>query len=154
MEIGSTALFSWVGGAGDLTGRSLAKLSGEVLHPAPDDTPMIRKVRAAWATPLEALSCDQARLLLGQDMGLAWLARPICSLVRKAPTAEVTHYPGDLALGAFRQFERLFVADPIAATAMLDTGDDWMSVAFAFDDELLEDGKFLFAKARALAGLS
>lgn len=68
--------------------------------------------------------------------------------------AQVTHYPGDLALGALRQFQLLFAADPMATTDMLAIGNGWMVTAFALDDELLENGRTLFAEARALAGLS
>jgi hypothetical protein len=55
-----------------------------------------RRVAKAWVLPAASLSCAQCRMLVGQRLGLQWLARPIMNFVIRYPKAECDLFPGDL----------------------------------------------------------
>lgn len=152
-RMGNTPLFSWTGGVEGLAGRSLEDVSGQSESVDPTDTPMIRRVKAAWKTPLDVLTCEQVRLLLGQEMGFAWLANGVCEFVRLWPFAETTFYPGDMTLTALRRFQALFECDPVAARAMLTFETAWMEAAWGHEDGPLAEGLEALAKARRIAGV-
>lgn len=156
--LGPLPVAGLIGGLGDLRSRSLESATGMVMAPEPDDTSMIARCKAAWATPFETLSCEQMRLLIGQGLGVEWLASMAFELLRRRPLAEVTFYPGDLARSLLGEFQAALDSDPISARAFIDRGD------FSWIDALLEtDRQFgsdfgaetveLLAEARRLAAI-
>ena len=133
--------------------RSLADLSGFPPSPGPHATSMIQRCETAWSTPLKGLTCKQVRLLLGQQMGLAWLGKPILDFVGRWPEAMVTNYPGEMALLALRAAPELLEHAPVELREWLQGDFGWMDAAFGWDEEgeLLAEAKWALAAARARA---
>jgi hypothetical protein len=95
----------------------------------------MRRVAHAWCTPLAQITCEQARLLLGQGMGLKWLALPICELLTMRPDVEVTFYPGDLAHAALGKFRELLAFAPEQARLLLEDDFSWIDAQREIDRE-------------------
>lgn len=71
-----------------------------------------RRVANAWAVPANDLTCGQCRLLVGQRLGLKWLARPVATFAMRYPQAECDLYPGDLTVIALVALRDLAVHAP------------------------------------------
>jgi hypothetical protein len=132
--IGELLVSEVVGSLGDLGGKTLERLTGEVF---PDDetTSVIERATRAWKTPFDALTCEQLRLLLGQHMGTPWVAPLACMIVARLPNVMVTFYPGDLAGTILREFPTVFAADPDGARAVLATDFQWIERLREIDAE-------------------
>ena len=127
---------------------SLETLSGEPSVHGPYATDMVRRVEEAWRTPLRNLTCEQVRLLLGQRMGLEWLARPILEFITAYPDAPITNYEGEmvaLALQAAKEINR-YAPDEFRRWLNHDVG--WIDDVFDWDDELHRDVSRSLASAR------
>lgn len=112
------------------------------------------RIARAWTTPLAELSCAQARVLVGQELGLKWIAPAVAHFVTAHPQAECDLYPGDLTvvtLIAARHFVEF--ARP-EAERMLEQDYNWLTEAFADDptSSLLRDALAGWAAGRALIG--
>ncbi|HEY1960925.1 MAG TPA: hypothetical protein VGG69_00785 [Rhizomicrobium sp.] len=141
--------FFEMAGASAPGGESLEMLSGEVIDD--DGTPMIQRAVAAWKTPLDALTCSQARLLVSQKMGLEWLAAPLAAFVLRYPDASATYFPGDLTLAALRAMRELLTIIPQPARAIANLDFAWLTENSDSDPEFLKDAEQTITKARILA---
>src|SRR5471030_1933874 len=78
--LGDQPIATLIGGVGDLRGLTLERVTGDKIDVDEAPTSMIRRVARAWATPFDELTCEQVRLLVGQDMGsrqkLTFACRP------------------------------------------------------------------------------
>lgn len=137
-----------------MRGKTLEELTGEQVDIAPL-TSMIRRVAKAWRTPIEHLSCEQLRLLVGQDMGTPWLASLALEIATRWPNAEVTFYPGDLAHVMLRNFGSIFAADPASARTMLGGDFGWIARLRETDRDFgtstADESERLLAEARCIA---
>lgn len=124
--VGDLPLFSLVHPGDGVGSKSLEELSGQRVIAQPDDTSLMRRVERAWRTQLELLTCEQARLLISQGMGLRWLASPVCELLMMRPDVEVSFYPGDLASAALGHFRELLVCAPVQARLVLEGDFSWI----------------------------
>jgi hypothetical protein len=113
------------GSIGDLAGKTLERLADLKLA---DDgaTSLIQRATSAWKTPFDELTCEQLRLLLGQDLGTPWVAPLACLIVTRRPNATVSFYPGDLAQAILRNFPAVFAADPEGAREVLAADFAWI----------------------------
>jgi hypothetical protein len=149
--LGNFTVASLIGGFGDLTGKSLQALTGRSLPDYPyDETTLVRRAKAAWTTPLEALSCEQLRLLVGQGFGLEWLGPIACQVVQLHPNMEVSFYAGDLANAILRVFPEVLAADPASARAFAALDHTWIEEMREWNDTS-EEAVDLLARARNLA---
>lgn len=116
---------------------------------------LVRRVAKAWTTPLDRLTCAQARVLVGQKFGLRWLAAPVAIFLMAHPRAECDLYPGDLMCAALRAHAELLRFAPGETRALLGGDFSWMAEEFAFDPDgrLLREATNDLTKARQLAGL-
>jgi hypothetical protein len=121
---------------GDLSDRTLAVLSGDALSVDAAETNLIRRAAEAWNTPLRYLRCEQLRLLVGQQMGLPWLAPIACGIASRHPNATVTFYPGDLTLVVLRAFPAILVLDPLGAAAVARADRSWIDRMREVDAEI------------------
>lgn len=105
--------------------------------------------------PLQELSCEQVRLLLGQRMGLDWLGKPILDFVSKWPAALVANYPGEMTCLCLNAAEELSKFAPAEFRIWLGRDFGWLEEAFDWDDtdEVLSETKEQLAAARALMRL-
>jgi hypothetical protein len=118
-------------------GSSLAELSGHRMKaPVALRTYVTTTVEKAWDTPLQALSCEQVRMLIGQKFGLEWLAVAVAYFVHDYPAAELYYYPGDLTLSALRAFDRIEKISSAAACLLRDTDYSWIAECYKFSDDL------------------
>ena len=153
--IGDLLVSEVAGSLGDLTGKTLERLTGKMI---PDDeiTSLIERATRAWKTPLDALTCEQLRLLLSQDMGTPWVAPLACLIAARLPNAMVTFYPGDLVRTILRKFPAVFAADPDGARAVLATDFRWVEGLREIDAEFgttnAAEVDGLLGVARTLAG--
>jgi hypothetical protein len=60
--------------------------------------------------PLEQLSTEDIRILIGQDIGLPFLMPIAIDFLKENPLAEGMHYPGDLLCAAL-QVNNIFLKD-------------------------------------------
>jgi hypothetical protein len=152
--IGECLVSEVAGSLGDLAGKTLERLTG-MIFPDDETTSLVERATRAWKTPFDALTCEQLRLLLGQDMGTPWVAPLACLIVARLPNAMVTFYPGDLARTILREFPAVFAADPEGARAVLATDFRWVErlreidAEFGTADAAEVDG--LLCAARAMA---
>jgi hypothetical protein len=153
--IGGTSLTETIGSLGDISTKSLAELSGEPM-PIDHTTSLTRRATTAWNVPLGVMTCEQLRLLVGQAMGLDWLASIACLVAVRYPNATVTLYPGDLTLAILRSFPSIAPADPEGARRVLAADRSWLRKMKEVDEAMggssADEAASLFAKAEVLAG--
>ena len=147
--IGYSRFFRWLDGKCAPVTESLETLSGYRIDD--DRTPMIERASLAWTTPVDRLSCEQARLLISQKMGLEWLAVPVTTFVRAYPKAWVTFYSGDFSFAALRAFPQLLEVAPSDARAMMDADFDWLVDEMKNDPHRARDVRDTITNARTLA---
>jgi hypothetical protein len=143
-----------IGGLGELSGRTLERLTGMRLSDDGATSLMLRAARA-WKTPIEVLTCEQLRLLLSQDLGTAWIGPLACMVAARFPNATVSFYPGDLAHTILRKFPAVFEGDPEGARAVLDADFDWIGALeeadVVFDTKEAAEAHEMLKSAQALA---
>ena len=128
---------------------SLALLSQyRISAPADLQTYVTLTVERAWDTSLEALSCEQVRMLVGQKLGLKWLALPVANFVHKHAAAEIKYYPGDFTLSVLRAFEHIKKISLEAACLLRDTDYSSMLDRCAFSRLLVREAAHLVARTR------
>ena len=64
--------------------------------PAPDATPLVRRILRLRRIPVETLSTEDLRLLIGQGVGLEHLIPRALDVAEANPLAAGDLYPGDL----------------------------------------------------------
>jgi hypothetical protein len=136
--------------------HSLCDLSGDASLADPSHYPsgLVKRVAKAWVAPLADITCAQVRVLVGQGVGLEWLARPVALFVVAHPRAECDLYPGDLTWATLRAAAEMLLYAPAETRAMLATDFGWMAETFSFDDgNLLRQCQALLGEARRLAAL-
>jgi hypothetical protein len=113
---------------------------------------LVRRVAKAWTTPLNRLTCAQARVLVGQQFGLQWLAAPVAVFLSGHPRAECDLYPGDLMCVALRAHAELLRFAPVQTRALLGADFSGMAEEFAFDPDgtVLREATDDLATARKL----
>lgn len=65
-------------------------------------------------------------MLMGQRLGVPWLAAPIACFVGRYPQAECDLYPGDLTTNALLAWRDLARYAPTETAAMLALSYDWL----------------------------
>jgi len=65
-------------------------------------------------------------MLVGQRLGLPWLARPVATFVARYPQAECDLYPGDLTVNALMAWRDLAAFAPEATYSMLACDFEWL----------------------------
>ncbi|HEX8191745.1 MAG TPA: hypothetical protein VF552_02495 [Allosphingosinicella sp.] len=118
------------------------------LHP----TGLVRDAAAAWDTPYAELTCEQVRLLLGQKMALAVLARPILSFIARCPRAAITNYAGEMERLVLAAAAEFLTHERAAFRAWLAGDFSWMEDTFGSSRPLLREAKEALASARRIAG--
>ena len=130
---------------------SLAGATGLPAADPPYPTSLVRSGETAWRTPFAELSCEQARLMLEQKLGLEVLAAPIMSFIKRFPRALISNYPGEMELMVLRAADEFLRHEPREFRAWLAADPDWLD-AFAWSRSLLREAREAFAAARAMAG--
>jgi hypothetical protein len=128
---------------GWLPADSLADLAsaGGLITAAPSAVGLEGRLAAAALTPFNRLTCAQVRLLVGQQLGLEWLSRPVALFCAAHPRAQCDIFPGDLTVNALRAWRALVGFAP-AETKQLVSGDfQWLS------EQLQEEGDPLLREA-------
>ncbi len=153
--IGDLLVSDVLGSLGPLSNKTLELLAGEMFHDG-GATSLIERATRAWKTPFGAMTCEQLRLLLSQDMGTPWVAPIACMVAARLPNATVTFCPGDLTRTILRKFPSVFEADPEGARTVLAADFAWIDGLRATDAEFgateADDVEALLEKARAMAG--
>jgi hypothetical protein len=85
-----------------------------------------RRVADAWLKPTVDLTCGQCRMLVGQRLGLQWLAHPVATFAARFPQAECDLYPGDLTVIALVVWRDLATYAPEATRRMLAQDYEWL----------------------------
>lgn len=85
-----------------------------------------RRLADAWLVPARDLTCGQCRLLVGQGLGLQWLAHPVTTFSGHYPQAECDLYPGDLTVAALIVWRDLEAYAPKATAEMLAGDYSWL----------------------------
>lgn len=75
---------------------SLEKLENRVLVEPSISSYTASGCYKAWQKPLNVLTAEEIRLLIGQKMGLVHLIPIALDILKKDPLTEVTFYEGDL----------------------------------------------------------
>ena len=82
--------------------KSIEQLENDY-WPEPDyQTPLIKKCHLFRKMPVDDLSVDQVRLLLGQKIGLKFLLPKAIAILQNDILAEGDYYPGDLLANVLR----------------------------------------------------
>ena len=152
--LGDEAFFAMVD-LGELPPQStLERASGLKSEPGPYATKLIERVERAWRTPFRELTCEQVRSLLGQQMGLDWLAEPILEFVERYPATAITNYPGEMGLLALRAAEKLFRFAPEKVITWLRGDFSWMDEAFGSSSGLRREAESALGTARRIVAAS
>ena len=75
---------------------------------------------------MQALSCGQCRMLVGQRLGLEWLAAPVAAFAVRYPQAECDLYPGDLTVISLVVWRDLWNFAPDGVRSLLGQNYDWL----------------------------
>lgn len=156
MQLGPLPLFAIVAGFEEIHRTSLAQLSGVLQTAGANSSSLVRRAAIAWQAPLEQLTCEQARLLVGQGMGLRWLSQPVCALLKLRPDAEVTLYAGDLARAVLERISDFIHYAPESTREFLAGDFSWIDDLQAADREFGDTSgeqaeQLLTAARRAIA---
>jgi hypothetical protein len=113
---------------GELPSESLLELTGDSSKFEVGRFPsgLERRIAEAWQSPMTDLSCGHCRMLVGQVLGIRWLARPVTAFVAKHPQAECDLYPGDLTVVALIAWRELSAFAPEEVRTMLAQDFDWL----------------------------
>lgn len=131
-------------------GASLAELNRQPLgEPSDFRSYVIDTWERAWTKPLNQLTLEEVRILLGQKDGMPWLAMPVAEFIAQHPDAEVEHYPGDLTMAALRMFDELKAADKEAARQISGADFGWIEERYTFDRSLRREAQELVATIQA-----
>jgi hypothetical protein len=153
--VGDYVLSGFISDQMALPSVTLEDLSGDgsLAHAGLFPSGLVRRVAKAWTTPLNLLTCAQARVLVGQRFGLQWLAAPVAVFLSGHPRAECDLYPGDLMCMALRANAELLRFAPVETRALLGAEFSWMAEEFAFDPggTLLREATDDLTRARKLA---
>jgi hypothetical protein len=77
--------------------KTLSELEGDDWGDASDDaTFLIRRSHQLRHVPVSRLSVEELRMLIGQEIGLAWLVGIALDRLEICPCVEGDMYPGDL----------------------------------------------------------
>jgi hypothetical protein len=83
--------------------KSIAQLERDDWgEPPADAPPSIARCYRLRRVPIESLTLADVRLLLGQDIGLPYLAPIAIEALKKQPLIETEHYCGDLLANILR----------------------------------------------------
>ena len=130
---------------------TLEGASGFKSDPGPYETSLIKRGETAWRTPFADMTCEQVRLMVEQKMGLQWLGRPALAFALRYPEAEITNYPGEMALLC------LEAVDDLAEHAQPEFSDwvrgdfGWMEDLFSWSRSELRRAKEALERAREIA---
>jgi hypothetical protein len=111
-----------------LPSASLFELTGDTakVNVGAFSSGLERRVADAWVLPAIDLACGQCRMLLGQRLGLQWLARPVMTFAMRYPQAECDLYPGDLTVIALVVWRDLAAFEPEATRLLLAGNYGWL----------------------------
>jgi len=126
-----------------LPASSILSLTGDQhligLHPG--KTGLEARVAAAAVLPLNQLTCGQVRLLVGQQIGLRWLAKPVAAFCAQHSQAQCDIFPGDLTINALRAWETFLEYAPNETRKMISADLSWLV------DDVAETSDGLFEEA-------
>ena len=91
----------------ELTDKSLEELENDIWDKPGCKSYVVATCFAARKKPLQELSNEEIRLLIGQKLGLKYLLPLAVDILKTDPLIEVTFYPGDL----LKQLLKLNVED-------------------------------------------
>jgi len=154
--VGELPLFQFLGERIDLPNTNLLALTGDASLAEPTfKSGLTERIAKAWITPLPELTGKQVRVLVGQMLGLPWLAKPVAMFLHQHPRAECDLYPGDLMSAALRAHQHFSRFAPTEMQAVLSGDFGWMTEEFAFDRDglLLREAMDDLTSARGAAGL-
>ena len=127
---------------------SIALLSGDQWRLGPDDirTNVTITVEAAWHCPIQDLTCEHFRMLVSQQMGMRWISMAVAEFVTLHPKAEVTNYPGEVALLALKALPKIEASNPLAAERLRALDYGWMEDEFSFSRPLQREARAILAQ--------
>jgi len=107
---------------------SLAELTGDAAKANAGRWPsgLARRIADAWTIPTADLTCGQCRMLVGQRLGLQWLADPVTRFVVDYPQAECDLYPGDMTVIALIVWRDLATYAQEGTRSMLAQDYEWL----------------------------
>lgn len=111
-----------------LPSASLCDLTGDTAKAEVGDfwSGLERRIADAWIVPASDLTCGQCRMLVGQRLGLRWLARPVATFAMRYPQAECDLYPGDLTVIALVVWRDLVAFAPEETHLLLERDYGWL----------------------------
>ncbi len=147
-RLGTARLLEFLPGV-DLPQASLLSLTGD--EDSADAgwfaSGLEQRIAVAWKKPLQDITCGEVRMLAGQRMAVAWLAKAIALFVARYPDAECDLYPGDLTENALSAWRELHAHAPAETRTML-AADFAFLVEEAVQSELSRDALDALAVAR------
>lgn len=100
--------------------KTLNQLEGGSPTSAPDEHSYIERACFELRNkPLDEMSVEDLRMLIGQGIGLKFLMPMALRVLSKEPLAEGMHYPGDLLASVLRSPPRFFVENPLSRAAAM-----------------------------------
>lgn len=145
------AIFATLAPEGMLPADRLGDL---VVHPGTTSSfgsGLQERAEAALRSPMCELTCGQVRMLVGQRIGLKWLARPVALFVAAYPLAECDLYPGDMSVNALRALDDFMIHAYDETRQML--AADFSELQAEPMDALLSDALGSLASARSALGI-
>lgn len=153
--VGELPLFGLLADATRFPTSSLLALSGDTSLSEPNfRSGLTERIAEAWTTPLPELTGAQVRVLVGQKLGLRWLAAPVSSFLHQNPRAECDLYPGDLMCAALHAHDQFLLFAPREMRAVLSDDFEWMEEEFASDRDggMLREAMDDLKSARSAVG--
>lgn len=128
---------------GSLPASSLLLLTGDqhLVSAPPGKSGLEARVAAAAVLPLNQLTCGQVRLLVGQQIGLRWLAKPVAAFCATHSLVQCDLFPGDLTVSALKAWKTLFEFAPAETRLMISADLNWIA------EDVAETGDPFFKEA-------
>ena len=132
--------------------KSVAELSGTPIgEPSDLRSYVVETSERAWGKALDQLTCEEARMLVSQKMGLEHIGAYAAEFVFLYPAAEVSFYAGDFSLCLLRSFDVLLADCPNAARRIEEVDHDKILEAVSWSKELRVEAADLIQHVQSTA---
>ena len=100
---------------------------------------------------MTSLTCAEVCMLVGQELGMEWLAAPVATFLITSPHAQFRFYPGDLANAALKAHSQMLKYAQTETKLWLAQDFGWMAESYAFAGDVLAEAQGALREAQRLA---
>jgi hypothetical protein len=117
--------------------KSLKELYKKKLNRPNFDSYLAQECHRLWSVPISALSIEDLRLLIGQQIGLRYVVPMALEILSSDPLAQGDMYKGDLLASIAAIPEGFWTENPLLNNQVVELKNDLVTILQTVKDELL-----------------